>query len=264
MTSRTLTKHTAPRPGFFGTALILLLWLLHDGLGRTGTVCAAALTAISPAMVFYSRYFIHEMLLVFFTAFVLAAGWRYSQTRQLRWAILTGAGLGLMSATKETFVLAVAAMGLAAPLTSLLSRWPRLAVPHADCLERQTHFHRIARGGAGFDHFVHLLLQQPERTLDALRTYQGVAASGRRRVAAHSPVVLLFERLAFFHQARPVGLRADSFFGGRGMIAALIGRGLDEARLNWRVSYILHTGVDRDYSAIPYKTPWSMLGFFTA
>src|SRR5438067_6662312 len=43
-------------PVFFGVALILLLWLLRDGLGPTATLFAAGLTAISPAMVFYSRY----------------------------------------------------------------------------------------------------------------------------------------------------------------------------------------------------------------
>ncbi|MGH7973558.1 MAG: phospholipid carrier-dependent glycosyltransferase, partial [Limisphaerales bacterium] len=51
----------------FGVGLILLLPLLTDGLGRNGVLWAALLTAVSPAFVFYSRYFIHEVLLVFFT-----------------------------------------------------------------------------------------------------------------------------------------------------------------------------------------------------
>src|SRR5689334_15134136 len=101
----------------FGVALIFLLWLLRDGLGTSATLIAAGLTAISPAMVFYSRYFIHEMLLVCFTLLVLAAGWRYTRTRHIGWAALGGAGLGLMFATKETFVIAAGAMGLAALLT---------------------------------------------------------------------------------------------------------------------------------------------------
>src|SRR6185503_11572389 len=88
--------------------------LFADGLGRQAVVWAAIFTAISPAMVFYSRYFIHEMVLLFFTALTLGAGWRYVQSRSALWAVATGVGLGLMFATKETFVLAVAAMGLAA------------------------------------------------------------------------------------------------------------------------------------------------------
>ncbi len=111
----------------FGAGLIVLLVLMADGLGWPATICAAVLTAISPAMVFYSRYFIHEMLLVFFTALLLAAGWRYARTRHIGWAMLAGAALGLMYSTKETFVIAVAATVVAAVLTAAWNRW--LAVP---------------------------------------------------------------------------------------------------------------------------------------
>ena len=45
-------------PVFFGAGLILLLLLFLDGLGRHAVIWAAIFTAISPAMVFYSRYFI--------------------------------------------------------------------------------------------------------------------------------------------------------------------------------------------------------------
>ena len=51
----------------FGLGLLVLLPLVFDGLGRQGVIWAAVFTATSPALVFYSRYFIHEMLLVFFT-----------------------------------------------------------------------------------------------------------------------------------------------------------------------------------------------------
>src|SRR5713101_7005653 len=45
----------------FGVGLILLLPLVRDGLGDAGMLWAAIFTAVSPALVFYSRYFIHEM-----------------------------------------------------------------------------------------------------------------------------------------------------------------------------------------------------------
>ena len=102
----------------FGIALILLLPLMADGLGSTATAFAAVFAAVSPAMVFYSRYYIHEMLLVFFTLLTLAAGWRYWRARKMGWAMLAGASLGLMFATKETFVLTLVAMGFAALATA--------------------------------------------------------------------------------------------------------------------------------------------------
>src|SRR5436190_12664572 len=54
-------------PVLFSIGLIALLPLLRDGLGTKAIVWAGIFTALSPAMVFYSRYYIHEMLLVFFT-----------------------------------------------------------------------------------------------------------------------------------------------------------------------------------------------------
>jgi uncharacterized protein (TIGR03663 family) len=107
----------------FGIALILLLPLLADGLGSTATALAAIFAAVSPAMVFYSRYYIHEMLLVFFTLLTLTASWRYWRSRKMGWAVLAGAGLGLMFATKETFVLSIGAMLAAAAATFAWNRW---------------------------------------------------------------------------------------------------------------------------------------------
>jgi len=48
-------------PVFFGILLVLMPLLLTRGLGKTVVILAVAFTAVSPAMVFYSRYYIHEM-----------------------------------------------------------------------------------------------------------------------------------------------------------------------------------------------------------
>ena len=79
---RTLRGVTAT----FGAATILLLPLLSAGIGRTAAAASAWLLALSPAMVFYSRMFIQESLLAFFTlAFVIAVG-----------RAATGGGLGVV------------------------------------------------------------------------------------------------------------------------------------------------------------------------
>ncbi len=110
-------------PVVFGVGLVLLLLLVIDGLGAWETVFAAILTAVSPAMVFYSRYYIQEIPFVFFTFFAIAAGWRYSRSPRIGWALLCGASLGLMLATKETSILSYAAMLCALPLTLIWTRW---------------------------------------------------------------------------------------------------------------------------------------------
>jgi uncharacterized protein (TIGR03663 family) len=97
-------------PVFFGVVLILLLLLLADGLGTGAIIIAGLLTATSPAMVFYGRYYIQEMLLVCFTFGLIACGYRYVRGKSIVWAISAGAFAGLMHATKETCIIALGAM----------------------------------------------------------------------------------------------------------------------------------------------------------
>ncbi|MFV0388512.1 MAG: flippase activity-associated protein Agl23 [Pyrinomonadaceae bacterium] len=57
----------------FGVLTVVLVFYLRRYIGTYGSLFAAFLLAISPGMVFISRYFIHEMLFVFFSlAFVVA------------------------------------------------------------------------------------------------------------------------------------------------------------------------------------------------
>jgi uncharacterized protein (TIGR03663 family) len=81
-------------PAVFGVGLVLLLLLIADGIGRTAAVAAGVLTAVSSAMVFYSRYYIQEMTLVFFTFAAIVAVWRYVQIRSIAWAAAAGAAVG--------------------------------------------------------------------------------------------------------------------------------------------------------------------------
>ncbi len=109
-------------PALFGVGLILLLVLLADGLGRGATLVAALLIAASPIMSFYSRYYIQEMLLAFFSLAVIGAGWRYLQTRRPGWAMVAGVAVGLMHATKETSVISLGCMAAALAGTALWMR----------------------------------------------------------------------------------------------------------------------------------------------
>ncbi len=70
-------RHLRLLPAVFGILLVALVWLLRRDLGWVATIWAALLTAVSPAMVFYSRYYIQEMLLVCFTFAAIIAWWRF-------------------------------------------------------------------------------------------------------------------------------------------------------------------------------------------
>lgn len=107
-------------PVFFGVLLVAMLWLLAGGLGWPAMIIAALLTAVSPAMAYYSRYYIQEMLMVGFTFGAIISGYRYALNKKIVWAICTGVFLGLMHATKETCIIVYGAMLVALVLTLLL------------------------------------------------------------------------------------------------------------------------------------------------
>jgi uncharacterized protein (TIGR03663 family) len=95
-----------------GAAMVLLPWLLRDGIGPTAVAGAACLMAVSTPFVFYSRYFIQEMLLAAFTLLLIGCGWRYHVSRRPAWLWGAATAAGLMIATKETCVLTFVALGL--------------------------------------------------------------------------------------------------------------------------------------------------------
>ena len=177
----------------FGVGLILLLLLISNGLGRTATFWAALFTAVSPAVVFYSRYYIHEVLLVFFTFLAMAAGWRYWRSRRLGWALLVGAGVGLMHATKETFVITLAAAAMALGLNRLWTRWldasaaPRQTAGH-QAQPLRCRYRGVAGGGAAAVLFL-LHQRAPDRWIRCGPTCRGCTALRAR--PAHPSVVLL-------------------------------------------------------------------------
>jgi len=106
----------------FGLALIPLLWLLRDGFAssRWWLVWAALFTSASPLFVFYARYYIQETLLVFWSAWFFACLWRAQKSAKPRaWIVAASVGAGIMLATKETAVIALACVALAA----LVAKW---------------------------------------------------------------------------------------------------------------------------------------------
>lgn len=89
-------------PAVLGIVTVALVLTLRRQIGATSALVAAALIALSPGAVYFSRYFIHEMLLGCFTVGAVVAALRYRDTGRLRWMLLASGCAGLMFATKET------------------------------------------------------------------------------------------------------------------------------------------------------------------
>ncbi|HWF20229.1 MAG TPA: flippase activity-associated protein Agl23 [Verrucomicrobiae bacterium] len=250
----------------FGLGLIFLIPLIADGLGKRAAICAAVMTAISPAMVFYSRYYIHEMLLVFFTFLALAAGWRYFRSRKIGWAILTGAAVGLMQSTKETFLLAIAAMAVALIAEHLWS-----GVGRMENTERpfKWNFKHIAIA-LGVWVVVMMILFSSFFTnwsgpMDSVLTYfPWLHRAGGASPHIH-PWNFYLERLAWFHVRKgPVWSEGLILFLALiGLVAAFIRKGItegDRSFVRFVAFYTILLTVA--YCAIGYKTPWCLLSFW--
>ena len=251
-------------PVFFGVLLVVLLLLVADGLGRASAVCAAILTAISPAMVFYSRYYIQEMLLVCFTFGVIACGYRYTQKKNTKWALLTGMFLALMHATKETCIIAFGSMLLALLLMRLMRSRQNGFVLDTKAVRPSHLVAGLVAAAVVSGLFYSSFLSNPGGILDSARTYTTYFnRAGQNQLHIHPWYYYLKMLIYSRYGSGPVWSEAlIVLLAVVGFIVAIRGKGLAGVNfhlLRFIAFYTLVMTVA--YSIIPYKTPWCLLGF---
>lgn len=244
-----------------GLAVILLVLSMRRAMGRVGTLAAAALLALSPGAVYFSRYFIHEMLLVCFTLGLVACGWRAIETRRAGALLGASAFAALMWSTKETAIITIVVLGLACICVTVWSAvrggrwsWPDRAVAASVFAElRDRTMRRAWMWGAAIALFVLVsasfytsFFTYPEGAGEAWRSLAIWQDTGRR-----THVHPWDTYLSWLWQAeRPLLLA-----GGCGVLVAL-------CRANDRFALFAAfwaAGTLAAYSLIPYKTPWLTL-----
>jgi len=252
-------------PVFFGCVLVLLLLLLVDGLGRPATIVAAVLTAISPAFVFYSRYYIQEMLLVCFTFGVIISGYRYTQSKNIKWALLTGIFLGLCHATKETCIIAFGSMLLALLLMLLMRRRRGGSISNTVKAINPRHLSiTVAAAVIVSALFYSSFLTNVEGILDSFRAYVPYFERAGQNQLHNQPWYYYLKMLIY---SRVAGGPAWSeafivLLAGAGLIVAMTRRGITAVNFHLLTFIAFYTAIMTVlYSIIPYKTPWCMLGF---
>jgi uncharacterized protein (TIGR03663 family) len=107
----------------FGVGIVWLVLSLRRYIGPVGALAAAALVAVSPGCVFYSRYFIHEIPFVFFTLAIVVAALRFYETGAPTYLLLASASAAMLFATKETAFISVGTLALAWLVAWLWVKW---------------------------------------------------------------------------------------------------------------------------------------------
>lgn len=256
---------------------------------------AALLAAVSPVLVFYSRYYIQETLLSFFALAAIVAGWRFARSRHWGWAAACGAMLGCAHATKETSIIAFGCMGLALAGVVLAGRMGRAGalagardsdgkeVKAEHCTQSsgtRTGSLPHGRGSAGGAVLVGAVVAVaisvtfyssffthaagPLDSLRAVWTYVD-RAGGEGAEAAHDKPWHYYLGTLLYTRYAPGPVWSESLI----VVLALAGMvcawrrpavGADGAPL-LRFLSLYTLLLAAAYSAIPYKTPWCMVQF---
>ncbi len=95
-------------PALFGTALVALPFFLRDYLGRASTVATTLLLAVSPTLLYFSRFAREDIYFAFFTLAMFICVWRFLQQARRLYLYLFAALLAFSFATKETAYIVVA------------------------------------------------------------------------------------------------------------------------------------------------------------
>ncbi len=261
-------------PVLFGIALLGLLWPLRHALGPGALVWAALLTAVSHAMVYYSRYYIQETQLVFFAFGLIACGWRYACSGRLGWALGAGAFFGLAHATKETCIILFACMAAALVMTMLLA-WLRDGQRPGPGRARWTHLALAALVAAAVSVTLYTSFFTWWRgPLDSILTFstylsrsEGAGSSGMHDKPWHYYLHVLL------HWQPGAGPRWNEAFilalALAGSVVAVAGRArpaddgsaaLPPRHLHRFLAFYAVLTLAA-YSLIPYKTPWNLIVF---
>lgn len=254
-------------PALFGIALVALLFLFADTLGLAAVFMASVFAAISPAMVFHSRYYIHETLLTCFTLGAVACGWRYYVSRRILWCLLAGGFVGLMQATKETAAISYLAAACAGAMIWI--------TPSAESRSRATPRpwsgrHLLAGGAVAVlvaIAFLSSFFTNWRGPIDGVLTY----LPWLTRAGGDSPHV--YEWSFYLHRLAWWQVEQGPIFS-EGLILGLAVIGLVRAATlkqssgpndtvmltRWLAGYTI--AMTAIYCLIPYKTPWCLLQFW--
>ncbi len=101
-------------PALLGTLLVPLLYPIYKlgYLDKKQTLVAALFLAVSPNMVYFSRFLRNDIFIAFFTMVLLVALLYYFERHKMRYALIAGAAIGLGMTAKENMPIIILIFGV--------------------------------------------------------------------------------------------------------------------------------------------------------
>jgi uncharacterized protein (TIGR03663 family) len=242
----------------FGVGVAWLMLCLRRFVGPAAALAAAAFAGVSPGFVFFSRYFIHEILFVFFSLGVIVAWLWYHSSGKPRFLMLASASAAMLFATKETWIITAAVWLIAIPCSTFYLRLRKRAIELPPWLPSPS-------GGSDYGNLKKLYLQaaalflaigillyssfftNPRGILDSVLTFTYWSKTGQTGIY-NREWTTYFSWL--WSEEAPVLI-----LGALGTTVALF-----RARSYFTVFCAFWSmGILAAYSLVPYKTPWLTL-----
>ncbi|MFW6139836.1 MAG: flippase activity-associated protein Agl23 [Acidobacteriota bacterium] len=252
-------------PSLFGAGVILFLFLLKDRLNSRSILFSSLLISISPIMVFFSRFYIQEMPLAFFTLGFIASLWQSLRTQRIVWFITAGLCAGFMFATKETSIIIFGSL-LGSLL--LLKVFDPSESQTKKLLKPLVSYDILYFLGAAF--LIWLLLyssffQHMNGLGDSIRSL-GVYFKRAGGDGAHTHPWYYYLKMLLFSKYGPGPLWSEALVVTSALIGGIYGfttkakNREDSAFIRFVFFYTLISTLI--FSFISYKTPWNIIPFY--
>jgi len=254
-------------PALFGVLTIACFAFLAAGLGRGAVAAAAVMGAVSPALTYYSRFYIQEPLFAFFAlGFVLLLGRAAAPPRRVSDAIGAGVLAGLLYSTKETSVIVFFAAGAALFLARTVLSGPsppqQVGQRGADAVSprRAVQVAVASVAAASIASLTYCsLFSNPAGIVESIKAFGVYANRGLGPGQHEQPWHYYFSTLSWSQSGGLLWTEAMTLcFAAVGIAAAFVSQRAGFWSRYLSLYSLLAAAV---FSALRYKTPWNVLSF---
>jgi uncharacterized protein (TIGR03663 family) len=250
-------------PAIYGSLLIILMLLFKRLIKIPGIAAAAILMALSPMHVYYSRYYIMEIPMLALLALFIFFSWKYLENQKLRWMIGAGFICGLMHATKETFIISIAALVISSTAVFILEEINKRTTARLKLKNLIKNFcigftFMILASASLYSIFFDNLSAIKESYTSYLNYLSRAEGSGHEKPFFYYLKLIAWNKMELYTWNE----MATLILAVAGVIFSFLKNNTPTKQTIFLRVLSLYTIITLlIYSIIPYKTPWSILPF---